>query len=173
MGGLVASLYLQQHQARFSGAVFSGAALVTNPEPGKVQVAILRLLARLFPSLGMLQLDAGGVSRDPAVVSNYVNDPLVYTGKLTASLLVAMFAGMKRSYEGMPRISLPVLILHGEADRLVTPRASKVLQERVGSRDKTLRLYPGLFHEIFNEPERVAIVDELIAWAEKRLPDSS
>ena len=169
MGGLVASLYLQRHQTRFQGAVFSGAAVLADPEPGWMQVAIMRVLAKIAPSMGALQLDAAGVSRDAEVVSRYVNDPLVYTGKLTASMLVAMFTGMKRTHEGLPGITLPALVMHGEADTLVTPDASRILFERIGSTDKTLKLFPGLYHEIFNEPERVDVVNDVIAWVEARL----
>ena len=170
MGGLVASLYVHRYEADFIGAIFSGAALIAEPVPSGFQVGLLQTLARFFPSSGILKLDANAVSRDPEVVTTYVNDPLVYSGKLTASMLVAMFAAMARAREGLPHISLPVLIMHGEADRLVPPKASRLLAEEIGSKDKTLRLYPTLFHEIFNEPEREEIVAELIDWAAARLP---
>ncbi len=169
MGGLVASLYVRIHQARFNGVVFSGAAVLADPEPGKVQVAFMRMIAKLAPSMGVLQLDAAGESRDAEVVSRYVNDPLVYSGKLTAGMMVAMFSGMQRSFEVQPGITLPALIMHGEDDPLVTPRASRLLMERLGSEDKTLKLFPGLFHEIFNEPERVEVVEDVITWAQARL----
>ncbi len=169
MGGLIASLYAQRHGSRFAGALFSGSAMLSEPAPPKLQVAMVKLVARLFPAAGLLKLDARGVSRDPAVVEKYLNDPLVYTGKIPACLLVAMFAAMDQSVSGLGDISLPVLIMHGEADTIVSPKASHLLMDKIGSNDKELRLFPGLFHEIFNEPEREEVIDEAIQWAEARL----
>ena len=169
MGGLIASLYVQRHGSRFAGALFSGAAMLFDPAPPRLQIIILKLLAKLFPTAGVLKLNADGVSRDPAVVERYVNDPLVYTGKLPACMLAAMFAAMDQSVKGLGDISLPVLIMHGEADTLVPPKASHLLMDKIGSKDKELRLFPDLFHEIFNEPERVEVIDEVIQWAEARV----
>ncbi|MFK8030907.1 MAG: lysophospholipase [Gammaproteobacteria bacterium] len=169
MGGLISALYIQD-DTRFAGVVFSGAALAVEPQPPKLQLKLVRALARWFPALGVLKLDASGVSRDSEVVERYVNDPLVYTGKLPASLLVAMFAAMDRAVAGLGDVSTPVLVLHGDADKVVPPVASTLLHDRVGSQDKTLRLYPGLYHEIFNEPEREQVISDVINWVELHLP---
>lgn len=64
----------------------------------------------------------------------------------------------------MPDINLPILIMHGTADRLTDPEGSRMLYERVGSKDKTLRLYDGFYHEIFSEPGREQVFADMEAW---------
>src|SRR3546814_10159905 len=113
-----------------------------------------------------MALDSTGVSRDPAVVAAYRADPLVYTGKLSARLAAEMFDAMARARAGAGVIALPLLIQHGADDRLTAPAGSRFLFDHVGSRDKRLEIYPGLFHEIYNEPERDAVLDGLIGWFE-------
>src|SRR3546814_14539451 len=77
-----------------------------------------------------------------------------------------MFDAMARARAGAGVIALPLLIQHGADDRLTAPAGSRFLFDHVGSRDKRLEIYPGLFHEIYNEPERDAALDDLIGWFE-------
>ena len=81
MGGLIGSNYLLQHQGEFAGCVLSGPAIKTDLEPGFIQTWVIRLLSALIPRTGLLALDPAGVSRDPAEVALYVNDPLVHHGR--------------------------------------------------------------------------------------------
>ena len=69
----------------------------------------------------------------------------------------------------MPEITLPVLIMHGAADRLSDPGGSKMLYELVSSKDKTLKLYEGFYHEIFNEPRREQVFADMQAWLTARI----
>jgi alpha-beta hydrolase superfamily lysophospholipase len=64
----------------------------------------------------------------------------------------------------MPEIKLPILIMHGSVDRLSDPAGSKLLYERVSSKDKTLKLYDGFYHEIFNEPEHKQVMADVETW---------
>jgi acylglycerol lipase len=169
MGGLIACNYLLRHQAEFVGAVLSGPAIKTDLEPGFIQMTVLRLLALLLPRLGMLKLDAAGVSRDPAVVKDYIADPLVYHGKMSARMLRELFAGMHAVQAGASAITLPILILHGGEDAMTSPQGSQFLQEHISSSDKTLKIYPQLYHEIFNEPERAQVLNDVLGWCEVRL----
>lgn len=169
MGGLIACSYLLSHQSEFAGAVLSGPAIKTDLEPGFIQMTVLRLLALLAPRLGMLKLDAEGVSRDPAVVKDYIADPLVYHGKMSARMLRELFAGMHAVQAGASAITLPIIILHGGKDAMTSPQGSQFLHDHVSSNDKTLQIYPQLFHEIFNEPERAQVLDDVLYWCEARL----
>ena len=173
MGGLIATNYLLQHQGEFAGAITSGAAIKTDLEPGPVQMALLKLLAVLAPRLGMLKLDASGVSRDPGVVQDYVADPLVYHGKMSARMLRELFVGMNTIQLQAAAITLPMLILHGGADAMTAPEGSRYLHQHISASDKTLSIYPGLFHEIFNEPERVEILTQVLDWCETHLSTSA
>jgi alpha-beta hydrolase superfamily lysophospholipase len=169
MGGLIAGNYLLQHQGDFVGGILSGPAIKTDQQPGLVQMLLLRMLALLAPRLGMLKLRADGVSRDPEVVSKYMEDPLVFHGKMTARMLRELFAGMNAIQAGAAGITLPMLLLHGGADTMTSPEGSHFLYEHISSSDKTLIIYPGLYHEIFNEPESAEVFTQVLNWCETRL----
>lgn len=164
MGGLIATLFLIERQQAFVAAAVSGPAIVPAEPPSRFTLWISRFLSRFFPRLGVLSLDATGVSRDPQVVAAYQADPLVYGGKIGARLGKEFMDAMAVAQADAPKIHLPILIQHGEADRLTAPEGSRYLFANVGSKDKKLEIYPGLFHEIYNEPERDAVLDDLIEW---------
>ena len=170
MGGLIAMLHLVDHQTSYAGAVLSGPAIVPAEEPSRLTIWISRLLSRLAPRLGVIALDAEGVSRDPAVVAAYRADPLVYTGKIGARLATELFDAMARARADAPRVRLPMLLLHGSEDRLAAAHGSQFLDAHVGSSDKALKLYPGLYHEIFNEPEQRDVLRDVTDWIDAHLP---
>jgi lysophospholipase len=164
MGGLISTLFLIDRQQAFAAAALSGPAIVPAAPPSRFTVWISRFLSRFLPRLGVLSLDANGVSRDPAVVAAYLADPLVYTGKIGARLGREFMDAMAAAQAGAPRITLPILLQHGSADSLASPAGSQYLFDHAASADKTLKIYPGLFHEIYNEPEQDAVLNDLIAW---------
>ena len=75
-----------------------------------------------------------------------------------------MLLSVQRVVDGLPRITVPVVIMHGTEDKLVPVAGSELIDEKIGSPDKTLKLYDGLYHEIFNEPEQDQVLDDLVAW---------
>src|SRR3546814_9130827 len=117
MGGLIATLFLVERQQAFVAAALSGPAILPAEPPSRVTVWISRLLSRFFPRLGVLSLDADGVSRDPAVVEAYRADPLVSEGKIGARLGKAFMDAMAVAQADAPKLRLPILIQHREADR--------------------------------------------------------
>lgn len=169
MGGLISSLYLLQHQDAFRGCVLSGPAIKTDIEPGRLQMLLIRIMSALAPKTGVLQLDATGVSRDPAEVEKYVSDPLVNHGKMTARKVAELFGAMHHIQESAGQITLPMLLLHGEADSMASAEGSRFLHQHIGSVDKTLKIYPELYHEIFNEPEREQVLAEAMDWCDALL----
>lgn len=170
LGGLISSLYLAEHQQGLAGAVLSGTLVRTPDHPGALQRAVISLLASVVPRLGLVKLDASGVSRDAKVVQNYKNDPLVFHGRMTVGQLREMFGAMDRVVQQAAAISLPLLVLHGESDQMTDPQGSRQLFELAVSKDKSLTIYPGMYHEIFNEPEKVSVYAEVLQWCGKRLP---
>ncbi len=169
MGGLIAAAYLLRNQEAFRACVMSGPALKTDQAPPALLLAVNKLLSALVPTLPMIRLDASGVSRDPAVVEDYLNDPLVFHGKLSARLIAELSATMDRTLSRAADIHIPVIFMHGEEDLLTSPSGSQEMFANIGSGDKTLKLYPGLYHEIFNEPEQDAVLADMSAWLEKHL----
>jgi acylglycerol lipase len=168
MGGLIGALHLLSHQEGLSGAVLSGPAVKA---PGNIPAAIVfvgRVLSVLVPRVGLVPpVDADGVCRDPAVVKAYLADPLVYRGKLTARLGAELIGAMERVRAEANRITLPVLILQGGADRLVDPSGARILYEKITSPDKKLVVYEGFFHEVFNEPQHDRVLTDVERWLEE------
>jgi alpha-beta hydrolase superfamily lysophospholipase len=169
MGGLIAAAFLAEAQSAFRACVLSGPLLITDEAPPALVLAIVRLIAWLAPTAPLLALDPSGVSRDSEVVKAYVTDPLVHHGKLSARLIVEMSTTMKRALASAPAVELPLLILHGECDKLTSTRGSREFHEHAASADKTLKIYPELYHEIFNEPEKDAVLADMTNWLEKHL----
>lgn len=164
MGGLIAANYLIDRQGEFAGAVLSGPSIKAVEEPPAAVLFIGRALSKLAPKAGLISLDANLVSRDAKVVADYIGDPLVYKGKISARLGAEMFNAMASVQASASKLSLPLLILHGGADGLTSPEGSKILNERAQSRDKTLKIYDGFFHEIFNDPGKEGVIADMIKW---------
>ncbi|MEA2450675.1 MAG: acylglycerol lipase [Thermoleophilaceae bacterium] len=167
MGGCVALAYAIAHQDKLDGLLLSApvAVLEAASLPTRVAGQVLSVIA---PRLGVFDIDSTAVSRDPEVVRAYDADPLNYHGKLPARTVAELASTVARFPEALPRLTLPLLVMHGTADRLVPPAASDLVNERVGSEDKTYLRYPDLFHEILNEPERDQVVGDIADWLDER-----
>ncbi|MEI4271342.1 lysophospholipase [Klenkia sp. LSe6-5] len=164
MGGLVAAQYLTgTPSVPVRGAVLSAAALDLSSAT-RVQQLVAPLLGRLLPDLGVLELDADAVSRDPAVVAAYRADPLNRMGKVRARTGAEMITTVAAMPTRLRSLTMPLLVVHGGADRLVPPAASEFLASTVASTDLTHTVYPGLFHEPHNEPEQEQVLDDVVAW---------
>ena len=164
MGGTIATAYAVQHQHKFDGLIVSGATLFAGSSISPLQIILAKIFSLLLPKIGITVIDASAISRDEAVVNNYVNDPLVYRGKIRARLGAEFIRTMQVLPRQMPDIALPILIMHGTADRLSNPKSSELLYERASSDDKTLKLYTGFYHEIFNEPGREQVFADMESW---------
>ena len=169
MGALIAIHLLLDDQRQFSGAILSGPSVVLPKDISRHKIAAARILSTLIPTKRLLALDASAVSKDHEVVNAYISDPLVYNGKITARLGYELLAAMKYAMERALKITLPVLILQGDADKLVDPGGAHVLYDSIGSTDKKLNVYNGLYHEVLNEPEREHVLDDVQAWLEAHL----
>jgi acylglycerol lipase len=169
MGATIAVAYAVDHQKELDGLIVSGSSLVASTSVSPALLVMAGVVSALAPKMGVTVLDASAISRDEAVVDAYVNDPLVYRDKLPARMGAELAKMWKQLPEKMPEIKLPVLIMHGSADRLADPRGSKLLYERAGSKDKTLKIYDGFYHEIFNEPEHKQVMADVENWLAKHI----
>ena len=94
----------------------------------------------------------------------YTADPLVFHGSIPARTVVELLDAMASFAAQASRLRLPTLVLHGTADRLVPVAALRPIYQAFGSKDRTLRFYDGLYHEVFNEPEREQVTADLLSW---------
>ncbi len=169
MGGLISAAYLLEHQDELSGAVLSGPGIKVPDNISQAIIFVGKMLSIITPKAGLIQMDAEGVSRDPAVVDAYVNDPLVYTGKITARLGAELLKAMQYVTDQAPKIRLPIMIVQGSDDKLVDPSGAQLLYDLVSSKDKTIKIYNGFYHEVFNEPEHEQVLNDVKTWIEAHL----
>ncbi|MEA2430024.1 MAG: hypothetical protein QOI19_497 [Thermoleophilaceae bacterium] len=169
MGGAVALAYTAEHEDALDALVLSGALAVLEAA-SPVQRVAGRVLSVVAPSLGVVAIDSSAVSRDPEVVADYDADPLNYHGKLPARTVAELSRAIDRFPDAVTHFRLPMLVMHGTADRLVPIAGSEMVVDRAGSEDKTFKRYDGLFHEILNEPERQQVLDDIADWLDPRFP---
>jgi len=164
MGGAIALGYALAHERDITALALSAPALSMGELVPSWQIRLVRVLSAIAPNLGVLTLPAAAVSRDPAVVKAYDEDPLVYRGAAPARTVSELAGAMAGFAHHAAELRMPVLIQHGTGDSLVPLAGNRPVYERLGSADKTLLVYEGLYHEIYNEPERGRVLDDLVAW---------
>ncbi len=169
MGGGIVFAYGVEHPDDYTAMVLSGPAVDAQDGLSPVKVLVAKALGTIMPGLPVEELPTDAVSRDPAVVAAYNADPLVHHGKLPAGIGKALLS----VGETMPRraaaLTAPLLVIHGEQDKLIPVAGSHHLMECVASEDAHLKVYPELYHEVFNEPERAVVLDDVASWIEAKL----
>ena len=169
MGGGVVFAYGVEHAGDYALMVLSGPAVYAQDAVSSFMIGVARVVGSVLPGLPVEKLPADAVSRDPEVVSAYENDPLVHHGNLPAGIAKALLGIGETMPQRAAAITAPLLVVHGEQDVLIPVAGSQRLVECVGSSDVTLQVYPELFHEVFNEPERAVVLDDVVSWIEVRL----
>lgn len=164
MGANLALGHVLERQEGLAGLALSGAALKAGSDLKPIQLKILKLIAKVAPKARVQKLTAASISRDPAVVAAYQADPLVFTGKVTAGLGAAVIGAMASFPSRYGQLRLPVVVMHGTEDRLTSIEGSYELAAGAVHATVTTHFYDGLYHEIFNEPERDAVLADLTNW---------
>jgi alpha-beta hydrolase superfamily lysophospholipase len=168
MGGLVAVCFALSHRGRLTGLMLSGPLAALEAASPTTRVAA-RVLSILTPRLGVVGIDSVLISRDPEVVRAYNSDPLVFHGRLPARTVFELERAVRSLPQNVHAIMVPTLTMYGTADRLCPPAGSLMLHDRIGAQDRTLKVYDGLYHEIFNEPEQDRVLEDLCEWLRERL----
>ena len=163
MGGWLATAYTLRRQERLDGLVLSG-PVATVGAATRTQRTASRVLSRIAPRVGVYDVDAAGVSRDPEVVRDYEDDPLNFHGKVPVRTVAEITAEVDRFPAALPAITIPILILYGDADPIVPNAGAKLIADRVSSTDKTVIGYEGLYHEILNELEQDRVIADVCDW---------
>ena len=169
LGGAIAVLYSITHQPALQGLLLSGAALKISEDISPLLQKLSGIIGTLFPTLPTIKLDSNWLSRTPEVVRQYDSDPLVYRKGTLAGTGLEILRATEHIQAKMEAVQLPLLILHGSADRVTDPQGSRQLYERAQAADKTLTIYDGLYHELLNEPEQATVLQEMTAWMVQRI----
>ena len=169
MGGMVALQLVLEHPEKVDGLILSAAYIQNAAEVHPLLLRLSQVVSRYFPSLPVQELDTSALSRDEDVVQTYKNDPLVYHGKVKARLGAELLGAGPYVLSRAEHIDyLPLLIMHGDADQIADAAGSQALYDTVRTSDKSLKRYPGFYHELFNEPGEEPLEDTL-EWLERQM----
>ena len=171
MGGLIAINCAISRQETIDGLIISSPSLGVAVKVPAVKAVLGKAMSSLWPGLSLNnELDASKISHDEKVVAAYRNDSLVHD-RVTARWFTEFLSAMENANNQVSKIKVPFLMQIAGDDHLVNAAASKAFFEKLSSKDKTLHVYDGLYHEIFNEKEeeRKLALDDLENWIGSRI----
>jgi alpha-beta hydrolase superfamily lysophospholipase len=171
LGGLIAIYYAQRFPELIDGVVASSPLLGMVIEVPAAKKILGSFMSYLWPSLTMgNELDAGKISHDQDVVSAYQNDPLVHE-RVSTRFFTEMMSAMETVNQQFSSLKVPILIQAAGDDHLVNARTAGQFFEKLETTDKTLHIYEGLYHEIYNELEaqREKVLVDLTDWLGERI----
>jgi acylglycerol lipase len=168
VGGVIGSLYVYEHQPEIAGFICESFAF----DVGLPHLAQLALegAGSLVPHLPVYSLKNEIFSRDPDVVRQMNNDPLIANEKQPAETVSEVLKAAARLKESMPTFKVPVFIIHGTEDKATRPEGSKYFYDNVGSEDRTLKLYEGGYHDLLNDIDKEIVMADILAWVKQRAP---
>jgi alpha-beta hydrolase superfamily lysophospholipase len=167
-GGVVSCVYTLDHQPEIAGLICESFAFQV-PAPD-FALAVLKGLSHVAPHAHVLKLPNEAFSRDPKVVEAMNNDPLIAHESQPTQTVAAMVRADERLKREFPLITLPLLILHGTADKATRPGGSQLFYEKAGSKDKTLKLYERDFHDLLNDLDKAVVMADVQKWIDAHLP---
>jgi alpha-beta hydrolase superfamily lysophospholipase len=166
-GGVVSSTYTLDNQKELKGFICESFAFQV-PAPG-FALAVIKGLSHIAPRLGVLTLKMEDFSRDPAAVAALNADPLTAHETQPAATVAALVRADERLRVEFPSITLPVLIMHGTDDKATVCEGSQFFYDTAGSKDKTLKLYEGHFHDLLNDIGKEGVLADITSWIDARI----
>ncbi len=170
MGGLITLYFLLLNKPTdIRGVVLSGPAIKEGDDINFFTKLIARILGKIAPKLQLVKVNPEYISRDPKVVHNYIADPLVYNGGIKAGLGLALLNAIATVKSRFVDFTYPVLAMHGGADKVANIEGTKEFFAQCTSQDKTLKIWEGVFHEIFNETNKIEVIETMTNWIKARI----
>lgn len=166
-GGVFASVYAVEHQQELKGLIAASFAFQV-PAPG-FALAAMKLLGAVIPHVRLVKLSNADFSRENKVVDTMNNDPLLANEKQPAKTMQQLILAAAYLKKKMPAIKLPLLILHGTADKATKPEGSKYFMEHAASADRQLKLYEGHFHDLLNDKDNDVVIADILQWLNERV----
>ncbi|WP_080059366.1 alpha/beta hydrolase [Spirosoma aerolatum] len=166
-GGVFASVYTVGNQDKLSGLISASFAFQLQA-PG-FALAIIKVLGNIIPHTRLIRLKNEDFSRDKAIVHAMNNDPLLKNEKQPARTMQQLLLAAAYLKKEIPYIKLPLLIIHGTADRITNPIGSQYFMDHATSVDKQLTLYEGYYHDLLNDKYNGIINKEIMRWLNKRV----
>lgn len=166
-GGVMSCIYALAHQDKLSGFICESFAFQV-PAPD-FAIAALRGLSHLFPHAHVLRLKNEDFSRDQAVVDFMNNDPLIADEVQPTKTIQQLSLADERLKTEISTIKLPLLILHGTADKATRPEGSQYFYDNASSTDKTLKFYEGHYHDLLNDTGREKVMNDILNWLDNKV----
>ena len=166
-GGVVSCLYALDHQAKLSGLICEDFAFQV-PAPD-FALAVLKGLSHLAPHAHVVRLKNEDFSRDPDAVQRMNTDPLIADETQPTLTMAELARADERLKREFPLITLPVLILHGTGDKVTKSSGSQQFFDSAGSKDKTLKLYDGHYHDLLNDIGKEQVMADIKSWLDAHL----
>jgi alpha-beta hydrolase superfamily lysophospholipase len=164
MGGLIALTCALKRPQNLAAVIASGPGLRTRMKVPAWKTTLGNLMSSVFPSLSMPNgIDPNHISHDPEIVSAYISDPLNHN-KVTARWYTEFTNAGEWALQNAGKLGIPALILQGGGDPIVDPGGAKAFFDRINHSHKKHIEYPGLYHEILNEPEKLQVMDDIQTW---------
>lgn len=167
-GGVTACIYTLDHQSEIDGLICESFAYEL-PVPDIV-LTFLKGLSYITPHTHVFSLKNEDFTRDKKVVEQMNNDILIKGESQPAQTAKTLLNAAERLKEEFPKITLPVLILHGTADKATKPSGSQHFYDAAGSTDKTLKLYKEHYHDLLNDIDKEVVMADIQSWIEERVP---
>jgi alpha-beta hydrolase superfamily lysophospholipase len=167
-GGVTSCIYTLDHQDELAGFICESFAFQV-PAPG-FALAAIKGISHFAPHLGVLTLHMKDFTRDPVALAALEADPLTKDEKQPAATVAALVRADERLHDSFDQITIPVLIMHGTDDKATVCHGSEYFHAHAGSKDKTLKLYEGHYHDLLNDIGKEGVLADITGWIEKRLP---
>ncbi|RPJ08280.1 MAG: alpha/beta hydrolase [Spirochaetaceae bacterium] len=167
MGGCMVLSLAGLYPELWKGLVTTGAMIMIPDYVSPALKVVSGILAALLPKLPVQKLDFNKMTQSEDAKEAARQDPLYYKGKIRARTGIQLLKGINLARSVLPSITVPALILHGTADVIMPAAGSEIINAEIGSKDKTLKYFDGLFHELLNEPGKEKILELIGNWIDE------
>ena len=171
LGGLLVLTYALKNKTALKGVIATGAGLRSPIHEQKMKIIMAKLLGSLAPSTLIASgLETAAISQDQNIVDIYIKDPLVHD-RISLGFGKAGLNATDFVWSHAEEFSVPLLIMHGTADRITSPHGSADFAKLAAknNKDVTLKLWEGMYHEVHNEPDKEQVLRFIIDWLDRHL----
>lgn len=169
MGGLITAILVANSSLSLKGVVLSGPAVGELPSAKKLNRKLVKTICKIYDKFMIKNPIDRNLCKNVEVYYKYLNDEFVLHKASLRLYYEFIFEGRDKILKDKDKFSLPVLIVHGEEDKIVPISISKSFYNSISSEDKTFKKYKSLYHEILNEKERDYVIKDIISWLDNRI----
>lgn len=171
LGGNIVTNYILKRDNNFKGAIISSPWFKLAFDPSALTLFFAKTIKSIFPKFTQkANLDVNGISHDQEVINNYIKDPLVHE-KISARMFFEVYKAGNWVLEHPGLISIPVLLQHGNADKITSYKASIGFAEKAQKLNKDIiyKEWEGMYHELHNELKNEEVFKFVVEWLKSKL----